>query len=1226
MASLSVEEENYVRMSLLLTGVSPRAARTFFDSEFAPACLEATIKKEYNKLHELRKTHIINQSQWNLLFTKSPDVPDSKLFDVTLMILLLRNLTSMNPPLCGFDKLPFVSETTQAADLARIKYYRNKLAHLQDCKVDTAFFTTAWTDITCAIHRLGGQQMEQECGNIKTMPLDQTNQEIIMDIKRSNEEIKGLKKSFRGLKRSQLHMRRSNESQQETNKKVKLAYTLLQKEQKEVKKSHELLQEDHKKIKESNEFIKEGHIKVTKDIEILKTYQEDTVPWNIRARIEKLLKTWKENDQMFIKTRAADHVLKCIKENNCVTIIASSGVGKTATLRHVAIQMIGEGYDVLMVTEPVDIVNYNNPKKKTLFVFDDLCGNYSVDQSDIKKWDPVMETITNILDEKRTKILAACRLQVYQDEKFKSLSVFKSCVCNLLSDNMRLSKTEKQSLSELYLKAKASEITAYYDLHDCFPLLCKLYNDNPKRDVTDFFKNPFTVYKAEVDKFFEKGYHAKYCVLALCVMFNNKFQEEILTKEVNEETRAIIENTFEACRLDRGTSRLVLQDELNCLTHTFIIKEEKVYKTIHDKLFDFLAYFFGQKMTSYLIKNADSGLIKERFLLERNDNMNQFITIIPTNYHEMYIQRMIDDWSKGKVQDVFSNINMEIPRFRQKFCGYLLKLDKSYQCRLAHTSDFRSLRSKTLFQWHDDNDGDWYDTALLHCCYLGDISLVKWCCTNGVDVNRCSYISQSPVIIACEYGHTELVKMLLDGGADCNKCDELGRSPLMKACEHGHIEIMKMLLDKGADCNKCDKWGRSPVMKACEHGHIEIMKMLLDKGADCNKCDELGGSPLMKACEHGHIEIMKTLLDKGADCNKCYELGRSPLMVACELGQIEIVNMLLERGADCNKCDKFGRSPLMVACEQGQIEIANMLLERGADCNKCDKLGRSPLLVACYCGHTELVKILLERGADCNKCDEDGLSPLLVACKHGHIDIVKMLLERGADCNKCDKLGRSPLMVACYCGHTELVKILLERGADCNKCDEDGLSPLLMACEQGQIEIANMLLERGADCNKCDKLGRSPLMVACYCGHTELVKILLERGADCYKCDELGQSPLLVACEQGHIEIMKMLLDKGADCNKCDWLGKSPLMMACKLGHIEIMKMLLDKGAHCNKCDWLGKSPLMKACKLGHIEIVKMLLERGADCNKCNNEGLSPLMIAKKHGHTEIVKMLCQVD
>lgn len=71
-ASLSIEEENYVRMSLLLTGVSPRGVRTLFDSEFAPNCLDASIKKEYTKLKDLQLKHRINQSQWNLMFPRFP--------------------------------------------------------------------------------------------------------------------------------------------------------------------------------------------------------------------------------------------------------------------------------------------------------------------------------------------------------------------------------------------------------------------------------------------------------------------------------------------------------------------------------------------------------------------------------------------------------------------------------------------------------------------------------------------------------------------------------------------------------------------------------------------------------------------------------------------------------------------------------------------------------------------------------------------------------------------------------------------------------------------------------------------------------------------------------------------------------------------------------------------------------------------------------------------------
>ncbi|CAG2196920.1 unnamed protein product [Mytilus edulis] len=136
MASLSEEEENYVRMSLLLTGISPRAVRTYFDSEFAPACLGASLKREYNKLLDLRR---------NIYF---PDVPDSKTFDVTLMTLLLRNLTTLTPPLCGFDMLPSAIETTPASDLSRIKHYRTYLAYLDDGKLDTTFFNTAWNDIT----------------------------------------------------------------------------------------------------------------------------------------------------------------------------------------------------------------------------------------------------------------------------------------------------------------------------------------------------------------------------------------------------------------------------------------------------------------------------------------------------------------------------------------------------------------------------------------------------------------------------------------------------------------------------------------------------------------------------------------------------------------------------------------------------------------------------------------------------------------------------------------------------------------------------------------------------------------------------------------------------------------------------------------------------------------------------------------------------------------------
>ncbi|CAG2188836.1 unnamed protein product [Mytilus edulis] len=158
-------------MGLLLTGISPRAARALFDKEFAPFCLEASLRQNFNKLKDLKDKKYINQNQWYLLFPRFPDVPMSSTFDVTLIITLLRNLTNVNSPHGGFDKLPTANETTTGSDLARIK--------------------------------VGGQSLKQECDQLKTKILDQTNKEIILEIKNSKSQIEELKSEMKKLKAEQ---------------------------------------------------------------------------------------------------------------------------------------------------------------------------------------------------------------------------------------------------------------------------------------------------------------------------------------------------------------------------------------------------------------------------------------------------------------------------------------------------------------------------------------------------------------------------------------------------------------------------------------------------------------------------------------------------------------------------------------------------------------------------------------------------------------------------------------------------------------------------------------------------------------------------------------------------------------------------------------------------------------------------------------------------------------
>jgi predicted GTPase len=70
-----------------------------------------------------------------------------------------------------------------------------------------------------------------------------------------------------------------------------------------------------------------------------------------------------------------------LTSNSCVTVTGGSGVGKTATVRHVALRMKQEkGYDIVPIASPKDIRDFFTRGKPTVFIVDDLCGNYTANQ------------------------------------------------------------------------------------------------------------------------------------------------------------------------------------------------------------------------------------------------------------------------------------------------------------------------------------------------------------------------------------------------------------------------------------------------------------------------------------------------------------------------------------------------------------------------------------------------------------------------------------------------------------------------------------------------------------------------------------------------------------------------------------------------------------------------------------------------------------------------------
>lgn len=120
------------------------------------------------------------------------------------------------------------------------------------------------------------------------------------------------------------------------------------------------------------------------------------------AQFNKVLEQWKNKGEKSESTKTPYHVLKLLQENSSVTITASSIEGETTTLKHVTCQMHADGYSILLVKDPGDIVKHYNPNQKTLFVID------VSNQTEINFRDPVFDRIRDILEDKQTKLIVVC--------------------------------------------------------------------------------------------------------------------------------------------------------------------------------------------------------------------------------------------------------------------------------------------------------------------------------------------------------------------------------------------------------------------------------------------------------------------------------------------------------------------------------------------------------------------------------------------------------------------------------------------------------------------------------------------------------------------------------------------------------------------------------------------------------------------------------------------------
>ena len=169
--SSTKESTNFARLCRLLVDVGTEALRDKFNAIHSPTNLHAALAGNIATLQHLKARKIINPTQWGKLFPAIPLSVSSTSFDITLLMVLLRNTCGLAAPATGWDALPPLTDISIEADISRVKYFRNAVfVHAEHASVDDATFSSHWSNIRDTLVRLGGvkyraaiDHLEMEC-------------------------------------------------------------------------------------------------------------------------------------------------------------------------------------------------------------------------------------------------------------------------------------------------------------------------------------------------------------------------------------------------------------------------------------------------------------------------------------------------------------------------------------------------------------------------------------------------------------------------------------------------------------------------------------------------------------------------------------------------------------------------------------------------------------------------------------------------------------------------------------------------------------------------------------------------------------------------------------------------------------------------------------------------------------------------------------------------------
>ena len=150
------EKENFQRIERLLVAGGTAIMREIFDQFCNPS--QFVLKINTPAVKSKIKKAKLSKPQMDCLYPKPGTCNrTSKDFDISLLYKLFKTICNLTPPASGWDTFPPPTDHSKAADLTRIKEYRNKICHdYSEMEMGDTEFNSLWNDIQEALVRLAG--------------------------------------------------------------------------------------------------------------------------------------------------------------------------------------------------------------------------------------------------------------------------------------------------------------------------------------------------------------------------------------------------------------------------------------------------------------------------------------------------------------------------------------------------------------------------------------------------------------------------------------------------------------------------------------------------------------------------------------------------------------------------------------------------------------------------------------------------------------------------------------------------------------------------------------------------------------------------------------------------------------------------------------------------------------------------------------------------------------